>query len=144
MAKYVQSVASVALVGAAVQTLIQITANSGKRLRVTEVGISFDGVSASAVPALVDLLRQTGGTGSSGSLLKMNEAEAAALASSKITFTVEPTAGDILRRWFVSPNGGLFVWQPAGELWVAASGLIALRANAPANVNCTAYVEIDE
>lgn len=123
-----------ALVAATVETLVQVTAPSTRRLQVVRWGISFNGITATDVPVQVDLLRlTTAGTASAFTPLKIDEADPAALASSQRAFTAEPTAGDVLESHFVTPVGGLIVIEYAFENRpvVAASGRIGIRANAP-------------
>lgn len=135
-----------ALAAATVQTLVQFVAPATARLRVVEVSISFDGVTATAVPVDVDLLRQTtAGTASAGTVVKWDEADPAPSPTSQVAFTVEPTAGDVLSSWDVTPYGGLLVVQYAEgrEPVVAASGRIGLRANAAAIVNATGYMVVE-
>ena len=140
-----------ALASAATETLLQVAAAATKRFRVVEFGVSFDGVSAGDAPVDVDLLRQTtAGTASTTGVapVEWDEAGEAALASFSHDFTVEPTAGDVLGSWQVTPNGGLLVLQyPLGrEPVVGLSGRIALRATTATDVtpNASAYLVIEE
>ena len=135
-----------ALAAGAVQTLVQFVAPATSRLRVVELSISFDGATATAVPVDVDLLRQTtAGTASAGTVVKWDEADPAPSPTAQVAFTAEPTAGDVLASWDVPAYGGLLVVQygDGREPVVAASGRVALRANAAAAVNATGYVVVE-
>lgn len=137
----------VALTAATTKTLLQVVAGSTKRLKLVEFGVSFDGVTASAVPVDVDLLRQTSaGTASAATVVKLDEAEPAAIFTAQATVTAEPTAGDVLASWQVTPNGGVLVVQYAEgrEPVVAASGRLAIRALAAAGVNVSVYAIVAE
>jgi len=145
MSVYTQTVVEVSLTGAQTTTLIMITADSSKRLKITEIGISFKGVTASAVPVPVELYRaSTAGTSSSGGYVRSDPDEPVALSSPTITFTAEPTLSELVRSWNVTPYAGLFIWSPLKELWVPKSGRIALRARPAANVDVSAHIEIEE
>lgn len=138
-----------ALAAATVETLLHLRTAATRRIKIRRVEISFDGVTASAVPVLVDLLRQSvdGTTGGSPAIVKRDPAEPAALATAHEDFTVEPaTPGDIIRSWYVTPYGGLFAYDfPEDERPVIAiSAAAGLRANAPAIVNATATLVFEE
>lgn len=131
------------------ETIIQVVAAT-KPLRIKEVGVSFNGVDAAQIPILVELMRQTtAGTSASGTVREQEEVRESPLASSLINFTAEPTAGDILRQWYVPPAGGLFVMQfPLGdEPVVGPSGRMGLRCT-PSGASNTpgvaAYIVFDE
>lgn len=147
MALYTARISSEALAAATAETLVQVVAASSKPLRIIELGISFDGVTAGAVPVTVDLMRQTtAGTASALTLVEEDSRLESPLATALQDFTAEPTAGDVLRSWFVTPAGGLFVMQfPQGREPVAPeSTRIGLRATAPAIVNAIAYITFEE
>lgn len=136
-----------ALVAATAETLIQVLAPSSNRLKIREWSVSFDGVTSSAVPVDVDLLRQTtAGTASASTPVKYDPDSPAAAATASVGFTAEPTAGDVLGSWQITPNGGLLVMQyPEGaEPIVEKSGRIAIRALAGAAVNVTAAIAWSE
>jgi hypothetical protein len=153
---YVQgSGAAIALAAATPKTIFNLIAGANSQAIITEFSISFDGVTASAVPVLVELCQSTQagagsgqstptpavirGQGTSGSTFGLNYA------------TTEPTALTVIKQWLVTPNGGLLVIQsPLGrEVITNLSGsatvkAIALRCNAPAVVNCRGYMEWEE
>lgn len=144
MHQYLVRETAQALVAATVETLVQVTAPATRRLQIMRWGISFNGVTATDVPVQVDLLRQTtAGTASAFTPLKIEEADPAALAAAARAFTAEPTPGDVIESHFVTPNGGLFVVQYGLDErpFVAASGRIAIRANAPTSaVTADAFI----
>lgn len=147
MGVYTARDSAVALVAATTKSIVQVVAGSTKPLRVIEIGISFDGTSGSATPVAVDVLRQTtAGTSSALTIVQENPQTEAQIATALKTFTAEPTAGDLLRTWYVTPAGGLFVMQfPLGrEPVIGVSGRLGIRCNAPAVVNATAYITFEE
>lgn len=140
----------VTLVASTTRTLVQVVAGASKPLRIKEVGISFNGTDASLTPIQVDLCRQsTAGTSSALTLLEQEEAREAPMATARNGFSsTEPTTGDIIRTWQVTPAGGLLVVQfPLGdEPIVAASGRLALRAitGAATTPSAASYIVFDE
>jgi hypothetical protein len=141
-------VSALSLTGGTLRTILQVVTGSSKSARLIELGISFDGTSGAAVPVTVDLLRQTtAGTSASLSLVQENPQSEGPIATALQTFSsTEPTAGDVLRSWFVTPASGLFVMQfPLGrEPVIGVSGRLGLRANPPLTVNCLAYMVFEE
>lgn len=150
MARYVVNVGPVALLATAVQTIAQLITGA-KQAKLIEAHVSFNGISASDVPVVVDVLRQTtAGTATGAQVpLKDDPADGAALLTYAKTVTVEPTAGDILRSWYVTPNGGLFVLPlPVGGIVIpsggGSGGRLSIRATAPANVSTIVDLVFEE
>jgi hypothetical protein len=139
------------------RTLLQIIAGT-QPLRIKEIGISFNGTDAAQAPIQVDLQRQNAaGTASvtAGVPSENQEVGPTALATWRGGFSsTEPTSADtaplgVLRTWYVTPAGGLFVMQfPLGdEPVVGSSGRLALIAdNAAGTATCkaAAYIVFDE
>lgn len=130
MAQHIARVSAVASASAAAKTVLQVVASATKRLQIKGFEVSFDGVDSTKTPVLVELIRQTtAGTSSVLTLVKHDEASEAAIGAALQTFTVEPTAGDIISSVYLSPAGGIYSYQfPLGdEPVVAASGRIGIR-----------------
>lgn len=143
--------ATVATGGASTtKTLLQIQAGTNHKLKLTEVGISFNGVDNLAEPILVELVRQTTtGTASSLTILKSTPEDSGTIdASAQETFTVEPTTTDIIRAWYIHPQSGLIYNPPdPKEFTVDSAGRLALRTTVPSGgvtVNAQAHLEFDE
>lgn len=146
---------AVALTAATAKTVCMITAASANQPALVEAGVSFDGVTASAVPVLCELVSGTAtttGTVTSQTPKQLRGWPAqTAQTTGQINATVEPTVQLVNRKWLVTPNGGLFVIQfPLGR---EPTGLVtattdaktwSLRLTAPAGVNCHAYLEFEE
>lgn len=146
MSQFTINVDSEALTTAA-ETLLQVVAASNKGLSIVRWGISFNGTSASDVPVKVDLVRVTSaGTSSAFTPLKMDPSSDAALATARTSHTAEPTIGDVLERYLVTPYSGLLVMQYAFDerIKVAANGRLGIRCTAGAAVNATAFLVFDE
>lgn len=115
-------------------TLIQVVAPTNQRLVISEISVSFDGVSNTAKPIQVDVLRQsTAGTMSSLTPVKVNSSDSETLqTTAQHTATAEPTAGNILMTENVHPQTG-YTWQaPFGkELIVPGGGRLGVRLVTP-------------
>lgn len=150
MGLYSAVVENQAIASSTAETILQLVGPSTSRLRIVEFGISFDGTTAANAPVDVQLLRQTtAGTASTTAQVpvKMDPADPAPAATFNYTYTAEPTAGDVLGSWQLTPNGGLFVMQyPLGrEPVMAASGRVGLKVTPGAfTLNATAYLVFEE
>jgi len=147
MSLYLAHLRQQALTAATAKTLIQLVTPATCRARVVEVGVSFRGVTATDPPVTIDLLRQTtAGTMTAFTPVLWDPAATAADCTAQNNATVEPTAGDILSSWEVTPVGGLFVVQYPldDEPVVGASGRVGLRATPgsaiAADATVSAYV----
>lgn len=146
-----------ALAAATAKTLVLLLAAAANQPSVTEIGISFDGVTSSAVPVLVELVSGTAGTAGTpraalavGKQLRGWPAQNSQTTCAD-TYTVEPGTQLVNRKWLVPPNGGLFVIQaplsrePTGIVTAATDAKTwSIRATAPATVNAHAYIEYEE
>jgi hypothetical protein len=145
-----------ALAAATAKTLVLINTAAVSPPSIVEVGISFDGVTSSAVPVLVELVSGTAGTaGTPRAALaagkQLRGVTAASQTTCADTYTVEPGTQLVNRKWLVSPNGGLFVIQfplgrePSGIVTAATDAKTwSVRATSPATVNAHAYIEFEE
>lgn len=146
MSQFTARVSGVSISTAA-KTLLQVVPATNNTVEVIELGIGFRSVTSTDVSVLVELIRQsTAGTSSSLTLVADGEDDSkAALATALQTFTAEPTAGNILRSWEVTPVGGLFVVQfPLGREPRALSNRIGLRVTAPQAETVSAYMTIQD
>jgi len=145
----IAAVQAEAVATAATETLIQVVTGATRKAKIKEWSVSFDGIDATKTPIRVDLLRQTtAGTASALTLVKNDPDDPAVIATAQKTFTVEPTAGDILWSSYISPAGGFDrVQLPLGEeIVVDVSERIGLRVVVPSGSNCnaTAYIRFEE
>lgn len=137
MDNYVLNSGTVALTASTTKTVAQIATPSTQRIVVNYLSIAFDGA-ASAVPAKVDLLRQTtAGTGSVGTAYPLDPNSPSSLTTCMTGATVEPTASTVLFSWYVVPNGGLFMvnFAPGEEVRVDENDRIGVRVNSPSSCN---------
>ncbi|MGV9427070.1 hypothetical protein ACWDO7_22640 [Streptomyces sp. NPDC003656] len=125
---YVYSVttAKITLSASTTKSLI-LLAPGTPGLRLTEVGVSFDG-STAAQGVQIDLYRVAtlgSPTGTSTTPAKLTDENLPSPSASALTaLTAEPTAVTILRSWMVAPFGGLFGMQEVldREVGAASSG----------------------
>jgi hypothetical protein len=144
-------------VAAGAKTLINLIAPAAAAPPVlVEFGVSFDGVTASAVPVLVELCTSTqgaAGTPGTGGTVNQIRGYPAVTAGSTVSaqYTAEPTTLNAVKQWFIPAfMGSLTVQFPLGRepmlLGTAATIMkaLALRVSAPAAVNARGYFEWDE
>lgn len=139
---------------AAVHTVLTAIAPAGHGLTFVEFGISFDGVTASATPVLVETFQSTqAGAGTAGSAPTAVQVRGRSTGGSAPTsgcnYTAEPTVLTVVRQFYVSPNGGLFVYPHSLGREVecdSSAGTIkalGIRITPPATVNCVCYMEVE-
>lgn len=141
--------------GTALKTILQIATPAGLRAKLVEIGVTFDGVTSSAVPVLVTLRRQTSaGTGAASLAANFGPnphnpdaatANVTAAQGPAGTWTAEPTTGVVLRAWRVPPTSGLvFQWPLGTEPEMAVSKYLAIVVTSAATVNATAWMTWEE
>lgn len=140
--------------GTAVHTDLVAIAPAGHGFSLAEAAVSFDGVSASAVPVYMEVCTSTqAGAGTGGTAPTIAQVRGRGTGGQAPTasgsHTAEPTTLVRVRSWYVSPNGGLLVYGlPLGrEIECDASGgtikALAMRSTPPATVNLQAYFEVE-
>lgn len=146
-----------ALAAATAKTAVLALSASANQFAITEIGVSFDGVTASNVPVLVELISGTAGTAGTprSALAAAKQLRGWPAQTSQTTcadtYTAEPGTALVNRKWLISPNGGLWVEQyplgrePTGVVTSATDAKTwAIRCTAPAVVNVHAYLEFEE
>lgn len=149
----VQASAFAATTGAKTALLALAGANAG--LVVVEFGISFDGVTATAVPALVELVSTTAATaGTSGETPTITQISGRVTGGEPPTggskYSAEPTVLVRHRAWYVPQFMGSLVMQfPLGREPETddSGGSIrgyGIRVNVSANVNVMSYLIVEK
>lgn len=119
MARYSVSWSGLLLAAASTsKTMVQLVTPSTAQVRIIELSVSTTDTTTTDSPVEVILQRQTtAGTASAGTVNIDNVTTLAAATTGQTNFTVEPTAGAVLRRWKIPINGGLVycVWPYARE-----------------------------
>jgi hypothetical protein len=140
-----------------IKTVILLLAAAANQPSISELSVSFDGVTATAVPVLVELVSSTNATAGTPrvALAAGHQLRGWPAQTSQTTcgdsYTAEPTTKSVVKKWFVSPNGGTFVLQnplgrePTGIATATTDGKqYLLQVTCPAAVNVHAYLEFEE
>ncbi|GGK61136.1 hypothetical protein Sme01_02780 [Sphaerisporangium melleum] len=151
MATYtVETNGNISLSAATAKTILAAI-NGSRVIKATELSVSFDGASPTAVPVTVELCsstQATAGTTTSHTPAQVSGATRSLTAATAArNYTVEPTVLTVLKRWLVHPQGGLLAIQfPLGrEPQKTVSGhALSVRVTAPATVNVQGYLEFTE
>lgn len=141
------SVVEVALVATVAKTVVEVTAAANHRVLLEQFGFFFDGISVTAEPVVVELIRiGTTGTGTDGTPVKRDPDMSEALqVDFKYNFTVEPTGITVLKRWNIHPQSGYEnILTLTAPIPVPGSDLIGFRFTAPTGVNVIVNIEGQE
>lgn len=139
----------VALSAATAKTVVSVINAANSLIRIVEIGVSFDGTSATAEPVTVELCystQATAGTSTSHTITQVRGPTRTVQATAARNYTAEPTSLTVWKSWLVHPTSGLVVQFPLGrepECTVTSDALL-LRCTAPAAVNVNAYIEFEE
>lgn len=137
------------------KTALMVIAGANSGLLVVEFGISFDGVTASAVPALVELVSSTQATaGTPTGTPTVTQIRGRVTGGEAPTasgrYSAEPTALVRHKAFYVPQYMGSYVMQfPLGrEPETDDSGgtirAYGIRVNVSANVNVMCYMEVEK
>lgn len=151
MATYtVETGGDVALVAATAKTILNVI-TSGRILKLVELSVSFDGVTANAEPVTVELCASTqataGTAGASPTPAQVSGATRSASSTAGRAYTAEPTVLTTLKRWLIHPAGGALLIQfplQREPMRDTSGHAFAVRCTAPAAVNAQGYIEITE
>ena len=142
-----KAVAPATATGTSKLTLLQVVSPSNIASAIEEWSISFQGTSNTATPILVQVYKETSaGTASAGTMIKdPSDAGETLQTTSQITFTVEPSYGDLLFQEYVHPQTG-YTWQaPFGRSIKMGTGQrVAIVVTAGASVNAVARINGEE
>jgi len=146
----VQTGAAVALVAATPKTVLAVIAPAQFGVNLTRYEIGFDGVTASAVPVLVEICYSTFATnstpGTNNTTATVNQTAGRIITAGFTGFyasTVEPTVLTPLDSFTITPNGGTVIRDYNGvQPDSAVSNGFAIRLTAPGstpNVRATMF-----
>jgi len=141
---------AVALAAATAKTVIGAKAHANSGLMLLGWEIAFDGVSATAVPGIVEICYATFATNSPGTAstsITVGQVNGRALTAGFTaghTWTTEPTVLTVLERILISPNSALAIYDyPLGTEPDCALGEgFAIRCTFPAIVNVTPTLKL--
>lgn len=137
---------TVALVAATPKSVIGVSAPATFGVDLKKYRIAFDGVTASAVPVLVELCYATFATnapGTNSTSLTVQQGYGRTIAAgftAARNWSAEPTVLTPIDNFTLTPNGGLVIYDiPLGDTPdSAASQGFVIRCTAPAGVNVQA------
>lgn len=145
------STGAIALSAATAKTILGCKAHANSGLQLKGFKVAFDGVTASAVPVLIEVCYCTFGANSPGTnstsvtpAQTYGRALTAGFTAGK-TWTTEPTTITVLEEFLLSPNAGVVLYQwPLGQEpdTALAEGLV-LRCTAPATVNVRGSMDVE-
>lgn len=132
-------------------TMVQLLAATNQRVAMREMSCSFNGVSNTATPILVEVVRQTSaGTMTNTTTLRKVDPDLSETIQTTChdTATVEPTdSGDVPIAEYVHPQTG-FLWQPGSmgvdEIIIPGGGRLGLRVTAGTSVNANVRLKGEE
>lgn len=136
------------------KTFMMAIAPAGHGLALTEFAISFDGVTTTAVPCLVELVTSTqAGAGTSGVTPTITQVRGRTTSGSAPTgggnYTAEPTTLVSVSRWYIPQLMGSMTYQfPLGrEIECDSSGGtikgLGIRITTTATVNVVGHMEVE-
>lgn len=142
---------AVALSAATAKSVLGVKSASGFGIDLKKFKVGFDGVTASAVPVLVELCYCTFGANSPGTNstsvtpAQIYGRSITVGATAAKTWTTEPTTITVIQEWLLTPNGGLVFYDfPLGDTPDSAvSEGFVIRCTAPAAVNVRASMEFE-
>ena len=132
------------------ETILNLINAVNSLIRVTELSVSFDGVAATNVPALIELMNSTqavSGTSTVATVRQLRGPTRTVQGNGRHSYTVEPTVLTELKSWLLRPDGGLLIIQfPLGREPEQVSGGdgYPIRVTAPDIVNVRGYIEFEE
>lgn len=142
---------AVALSAATAKSILGAKAHANSGLQLKRFNVEFDGVTASAVPVLIEVCYCTFGANAPGTnstsvtpAQKYGRVLTAGFTAGK-NWTTEPTTITVLEEYLLTPNAGLIVIQyPLGlENDTALGEGLVLRCTAPATVNVRAGMDVE-
>jgi hypothetical protein len=144
---------AVALTAATAKTIIGVKAHANSGLQCKGFMVAFDGVTASAVPVLVEFCYSTWATNSPGTQSTATTPRQVYGRSATAGFTSgkswnaanEPTVLTVQKEFLLAPDKGVIAYQwPLGqEPDCALAEGFAIRITAPAAVNCRASLDVE-
>lgn len=144
-----------ALVAATAKSMVYVKPVTNVTCTITAFAVTFDGVTASNTPVLIEVCtgtavsNSTPGTGSTSTAGRQVRGTpgSSANAGSATAITSEPTVLTVVQSYLVPPTSGLIIQFPLGreiEVEAGTRKMVALRVTAPQVVNCAGYIEFEE
>lgn len=143
---YSITINDVALAAATAKTILELASPSTRKAKIRRWWVNFDGVTASAVPGRVQLIKKTATiTGTALTPRPKDPDMPAALCTAKHTATGEGTDGNIHEEHRIPPTSGYdYTYALGEEPELDISDFIAIKCNFAAVVNVSAGIEFEE
>ena len=140
--------AAVALSAATAKTVLNVITPAQFGLDLVSFELAFDGVTATAVPVLVELCSSTqgaAGTSTAGTVNQVYGRSITAGFTTAYNYTAEPTTLTAIDSFLLTPVGGCIIRDfPLGQTYdIGVSAGLAMRLTAPAAVNCRATAKFE-
>jgi len=134
---------AVALAAATAKSVLGIAAPAQFGVDLKKLRVAFDGVTASAVPVLIELCYATfatNGPGTNSTSATVDQVYGRTITAgftAAKNWSAEPTVLTVIDEWLLTPVGGLVIYDfPLGDTPdTAVSNGFVLRCTAPAIVN---------
>lgn len=142
---------SVALAAGVAKTILGVRAHANSGLQLKGFMVAFDGITASAVPVLVEIgycTFATNAPGTNSTSTTPNQTYGRVLAAgftAARNWTTEPTAITVFKEFLLAPDKGVipFQWPLGQEPDCALAEGFVIRCNAPAAVNVRASIDVE-
>lgn len=144
----VQTEAAVALAAGVAKSVISVVAQAAAGLQLKSFELGFDGVTASAVPVLIEVSYCTFGTAgtATGTTPRQNYGRVLTAGFTSFrNYSAEPTTITVIKEFLLTPNAGLIAYQwPLGQEpdSAFAQGFL-IRCTAPAVVNVRGTLSVE-
>lgn len=138
---------AVAMVAATAKTVVQVIGSSTDTIVPVRFKISFDGVTTTAVPPVIELgIITAAGTNTAFTPVQMSGSPLASSATAGYNSSAEPTYNRIFDSFYFPALMGTYEgWFPLGdEPLCAISQGVGIRITAAAVVNCLASITYSE
>lgn len=142
----ITTTSAVALVTNTAKTVIAARAHANSSIYLSSYEVSFDGVTASAVPVLCEVVRITfatngPGTNSTSVTPDLRNGRSTTVGwTAAVNWTTEPTVVSVIRQFLLTPNGGTVFYDFPLQLEpdTALNEGLGIRCTAQAGVNVRA------
>lgn len=144
---FTASRSAVSLSAATGKTVVQVVAAANHAVKVWGLGVSFNGVSNTDEPALVQLVRQTdAGTATALTPVLKDDSIGDTLDSTaQHTATAEPTGSTVIWEAYCHPQTGLREFFNEKTCPVIGAGdRLGVKVTSPAAVDVTVHVDCEE
>lgn len=143
----VNTSADVALTAATAKTVLGADAAANAVITLKAAHINFESVTASDVPALIELISAAEeGTASSVTPVNYNRSHTASPTFAGFeNHTVEPASVTVVKSWQYPVQGGIDIPLPfLTPIQSAAGGFLGFRVTTPQGQNCRMSMDVDD